>query len=236
MESWTDRTELLLGADAIRILARSRVAVFGLGGVGSFAAEALVRAGVGQLLFVDHDVVSPSNLNRQLHATTAVVGQKKTLLMAARAKSIHPGIQIETSEVFCLPDNLAGVLQADFDYILDAIDTVSAKLALAELASARGIPLVSVMGTGNKLDPTRLTIGDIYETSVCPLCRVMRRELRRRAIASLRVVYSTEPPRTPSPQAEGAPRVGSVSFVPPVAGMLAAGEIIRTLAGLNQRQ
>ena len=236
MEHWTDRTKLLIGAEAIGALARSRVAVFGLGGVGSFAAEALVRAGAGHLLFVDHDTVSPSNLNRQLHATTAVIGQQKTLLMAARAKSINPNIQIQTREVFCLPGNLPGVLSADVDYILDAVDTVSTKLALAELAAARGIPIVSVMGTGNKLDPSRFTVSDIYETSVCPLCRIMRRELRRRAIASLRVVYSTEPPRAPAQQADSAPLVGSVSFVPPVAGMLAAGEIICTLAGLRPRK
>ncbi|MDR2931914.1 MAG: tRNA threonylcarbamoyladenosine dehydratase [Oscillospiraceae bacterium] len=238
MESFLSRAALLLGDATINKLAVSRVAVLGVGGVGSYAAEALVRGGVGHLLLIDDDVVSPSNLNRQLHATTQTIGQYKTHVMAGRACAINPDIHIETLEVFCLPDTIASILPGNLDYIVDAIDTVSAKLAVAQWAHENGVPLISCMGAANKLDPTRFEIADINETSVCPLCRVMRRELKKRGVPALRVVYSREQPLTPEPVSvpDGAhPKrqtPGSVSFVPPVAGFIAAGAVIRDIAGI----
>jgi tRNA A37 threonylcarbamoyladenosine dehydratase len=222
-EEFTARTRLLLGDEAVARLSHARVAVIGVGGVGSFAVEALIRAGVGNLLLVDNDTVAPSNLNRQLHATTNTIGQHKTLLMAQRAREINPAISVATKEEFVLPENVAAVLAGEFDYIIDAVDTVAAKLALIEEAGRRAIPIISAMGTGNKLDAGRFRIGDITETSMCPLCRVMRRELRARGIPRLTVVWSDEEPaihhRPP----------GSVSFVPPVAGMLLAGFVVREI-------
>lgn len=226
MENLFDRTELLLGADAMTRLANARVAVFGVGGVGSFAVEALIRAGVGKLLLVDHDTVSPSNCNRQLHATTKTIGLQKTRLMAERAAAINPAILVETKELFVLPETVGEALPGEFDFIIDAVDTVSAKLALVEEAGRRGIPIISAMGTGNKLDPSRFRVGDIFETGVCPLCRVMRRELRKRGVASLTVVWSDE-----EPVANHRPP-GSISFVPPVAGMLLGGYVARSVCGV----
>ncbi|MDL2233626.1 tRNA threonylcarbamoyladenosine dehydratase [Ruminococcaceae bacterium OttesenSCG-928-L11] len=217
------RTQLLLGKAALKRLANARVAVAGAGGVGSFAIEALVRGGVGSLLLIDNDTVTVSNCNRQLHATTKTVGQYKTRLMAERARDINPSVVVETSEAFVLPDNCGEVLRGEFDFIVDAVDTVSAKIALVMTARERGIPLISVMGTGNKLDPSRFAVRDLFETSGCPLCRVMRRELRKREVDALPVVCSDE-----LPIANHRPP-GSISFVPPVAGMIAAGYVIRTL-------
>lgn len=226
MEGLFDRTELLLGKAAMERLADARVAVIGVGGVGSFAVEALVRAGIGKLLLVDNDTVSASNCNRQLHATTKTIGQLKTKLMAERAREINPSIQVETLELFVLPENIDEALPGQFDYIIDAIDTVSAKLALIARANAQQIPIISAMGTGNKLDATAFRVGDIMETAVCPLCRVMRRELRKREIPSLAVVWSDE-----EPLANHRPP-GSISFVPPVAGMLLGGYVVKELCGI----
>ncbi|MGI6404804.1 MAG: tRNA threonylcarbamoyladenosine dehydratase [Oscillospiraceae bacterium] len=239
MEHALSRVELLLGKAALAQLARSRVAVIGLGGVGSHAAEALARCGVGTLLLVDSDRVALSNLNRQLLATTQTVGQPKTQAMAQRIALVAPQAQVEVRELFVLPENVSELLEPAPDYILDAIDTVSAKLALAEECVRRNIPLISCMGAGNKLDPTRFRVSDLYETRVCPLCRVMRRELRKREVSALKVVWSDEEPRSVHPDAGSseAPRQGkrsvpgSVSFVPPVAGLIAAGEVLRDLIG-----
>jgi len=239
MDGLFSRTGLLVGEEGLRRLAAARVAVAGVGGVGSYAAEALTRSGVGRLLLIDDDEVAASNINRQLHATTETVGMPKAEVMARRIRAINPAAQVEARRAVLLPENAAQVLEGEWDYIIDAVDTVSAKLALAELAAARGIPLISCMGAGNKLDPTRFEVADIYDTSVCPLCRVMRRELRRRGIEGLRVVYSTEPPRTPSqppePEQSAHPKrqtPGSIAFVPPVAGLIAAGVVVRELAGV----
>ena len=235
------RTALLIGEQGVQRLRTARVAVFGIGGVGSFTVEALARAGIGSLLLVDDDVVTPSNINRQLPATTRTVGKPKTALMADRVQKINPAATVEALNAFCLPDNVSELLAGPFDYIVDAVDTVSAKLALAEEAFRRGIPIVSAMGAGNKMDPTRFRVADIGETSVCPLCRVMRRELKKRGIPRLKVVFSTEPPIAPQedlPEAPGdaagahrpkrqAP--GSISFVPSVAGLILAGEVVRDL-------
>ena len=232
-DGFSARTEMLLGAAGLARLARARVAVFGLGGVGSYAAEALVRAGVGHFLLVDHDTIALSNLNRQLHATRRTVGQKKTEAMRARMLEINPDADIETVAEFYEPDRADEFLALPLDFIVDAVDTVTAKLSLAVEAARRDIPIASSMGAGNKLDPTRFEVADIYETSVCPLAKVMRRELKKRGVPRLRVVYSKEPPLpVPGPPDGGRRQTpGSVSFVPSVAGLILAGEVVRTLTG-----
>ncbi len=223
------RAAMLLGEDGIALLRQKTVAVFGVGGVGGQAAEALARGGIGKLVLIDNDTVSVSNINRQVIALHSTVGQPKTDVMAARIRDICPETQVETHNMFYLPET-ADSLQFDgWDYIIDAIDTVSGKLEIAVRAKAANVPLISCMGTGNKLDPTKLTVTDIYKTDTCPLAKVMRRELKKRGIDRLQVVYSTEPPLTPQ-TADGEKRVpGSVSFVPPAAGLLAAGTVIKAL-------
>lgn len=226
------RTALLIGEDALLKLSRSKVAVFGVGGVGSFAVEALARSGVGGFLLVDSDTVDITNLNRQLHATLDTVGRYKTALMQERILSINPAAEIETREEFCLPENASELLRGEFDYIIDAVDTVSAKLAIIEEAGKKSVPVISAMGAGNKLDPARFEIADINETSVCPLCRVMRSELKKRGIPALKVVYSKEPPislRQAAPSGERRRVPGSIAFVPSVAGLILAGEVVRDL-------
>lgn len=225
---------MLIGDAGVEKLHKSHVAVFGLGGVGSYTAEALARAGVGELTVVDSDTVSVTNINRQLYALNSTVGVKKTDVAAQRIKDINPDCIVHIIDGFYLPENAADFFVSHYDYIADAVDTVSAKLSLAAEAQRRGIPIVSCMGTGNKLDPTLFRVSDISQTSVCPLCRVMRRELKARGVKSLRVVWSPEPPLTPGECAEGSTRravPGSISFVPPVAGMIMAGEIVKNLIG-----
>lgn len=236
------RSALLLGEDGIERLLRAKVAVFGIGGVGGFAAEALARAGVGHFLLVDNDAVSVSNINRQIIATWDTVGQKKTQVMKKRILSINPQAQVETKECFFLPENADEIDFSAYDYIVDAVDTVSAKLEIIVRAKAVGVPVISCMGAGNKLDPTKFTVTDIYQTSVCPLARVMRRELKKRGVESCRVVYSTEEARKPQarPLSEEEDRSrrevpGSVSFVPSVAGLIAAGEVIKELLEISEK-
>lgn len=234
---FSSRTELLLGADGLAKLAATRVAVFGLGGVGSYAAEALVRAGVGHFLLVDHDVVSLSNLNRQLHATRKTVGQKKTEAMRERMLDVNPDADVESIDAFYEPNCAEDFFSAPLDYIIDAVDTVTAKLSLAVEATRRNIPIISSMGAGNKLDPTLFEVADIYETSVCPLAKTMRKELKKRGVPRLKVVYSKEPPLSAvaSESDHGRHAPGSVSFVPSVAGLILAGEVIRALTGVNRK-
>ena len=233
------RTEMLLGKEGMLRLRRASVAVFGVGGVGSHCIEALARSGVGRLLLIDNDTVSLTNINRQSIALHSTVGRYKTEVMKERIRDIDPEIKVETWETFVLPDNLEDFFTGQVDYIVDAIDTVSTKIALAELACRRKIPLISSMGTGNKLHPELFEIADIYQTSVCPLCRVMRRELKNRGIPHLKVVYSREKPASVRNEDEvekretGRPVPGSVSFVPPAAGLLMAGEVIRELTGIQ---
>ena len=239
------RTELLLGKKSMEILADSRVAVFGIGGVGSYAAEALVRSGVGTVDLIDDDIVCDSNLNRQLFATGETVGRQKTEAAAERLREINPEAVINTYPVFYSPQTAAQFDLSQYDYIIDAIDTVTAKLALAETASRCGTPIISSMGAGNKLDPTAFRVTDIYKTSVCPLAKVMRTELKKRGIKKLKVVYSRELPLKPAeikePQETARRGVsrrqtpGSVAFVPPVAGLIAAGEVIKDLTGIRGR-
>lgn len=236
------RTGLLIGEEGQNQLSASTIAVFGVGGVGSHCIEALARCGVGRLILIDNDTVSLTNINRQSIAYHSTVGQYKTQVMKKRILDINPQAQILTYETFVLPDNLSPLLDSipclsgadrPIDYIIDAIDTVTAKLAIVQYAKNHEIPLISSMGTGNKLHGELFEITDITKTSVCPLCRVMRRELKKRGIAHLKVLYSKEEPLTPVMESEEAGNrrsvPGSISFVPPVAGLLIAGEAIREL-------
>ncbi|MCM1188826.1 MAG: tRNA threonylcarbamoyladenosine dehydratase [bacterium] len=197
MEDWLGRTKLLLGCENVERLAQARVAVFGLGGVGGYVVEALARSGVGALDLVDHDVIMPSNRNRQILATVKTVGRPKAEVAAERVLEINPDCRVRVHRVFFLPETAAEFDFAEYDYVVDAIDTVTGKLLLAERAAEAGVPVISSMGAGNKLDPAAFRVADIYETKVCPLAKVMRRELRKRGIEALKVVYSEEPPITP---------------------------------------
>lgn len=228
------RTELLLGADGMEKLKRARVAVFGIGGVGGYAVEALARAGIGALDLIDNDVISLTNINRQIIALHSTVGLPKTDVMAARVKDINPECEVRTYQTFYGPDTAEQFDFAQYDYIIDAIDTVTGKLALAVNAQKANTPIISSMGTGNKLDPTAFTVTDIYKTSFCPLARIMRKELRKRGIERLKVVYSEEEALTPEGVTEELPQgrrsiPGSVSFVPSAAGLILAGEVIKDI-------
>ena len=220
------RTELLLGEEAMEILKNARVAVFGIGGVGGYVTEALARSGVGALDLTDKDRVCLSNLNRQIIATHKSIGKYKTEVMRERILDINPEAEVRTHECFYLPETKGEFDFSSYSYVVDAVDTVTAKLSLAEEAKAAGVPMISSMGAGNKLDPFLFETADIYETSVCPLARVMRRELRKWGIDHLKVVYSKEAPLRPLREADGP---GSTAFVPSVAGLLIASEVIRDL-------
>ncbi|TGY73831.1 tRNA threonylcarbamoyladenosine dehydratase [Enterorhabdus sp. NM05_H27] len=240
MEDIFARTRLLLGDEGLARLAASRVAVFGVGGVGGFAVEAMARSGVGALDLVDSDTVESTNLNRQIIATLPAVGRPKVEVAAERVASINPACTVRAHRCFFLPETTGTFDFAAYDYVIDAVDTVSAKIALVEAARAAGIPIISSMGAGNKLDPTAFRVADIFETSVDPLARVMRRELRRRGIDGLKVVYSTESPRPPAATPEAVkdgsrPAPGSVAFVPSVAGLILGGEVVRDLAGAVEK-
>lgn len=233
MENFLGREELLIGTAAVERLKRARVALFGLGGVGGYAAEALARCGVGKFDLIDNDVVSPSNLNRQILATTQTIGRKKTEVCAERIKNINPDAEIFLHDVFFLPESRPMFDFSQYDYVIDAIDTVSGKIAIVLAAQEQNVPVVSCMGTGNKLDPTLLRIADIYKTSVCPLARVMRTELKKRGVKSLKVVYSEEVPKKPAadPTLKKQPPA-SIAFVPAVAGMYLASVVVRDLCDL----
>ena len=234
------RTQQLFGKEAMERLAKCRVAVFGIGGVGGYAVEALARSGIGALDLVDHDKVSLTNLNRQLHATRKTIGQYKVDVAAERILDINPDCRVTTHKTFFLPDTQDQFDFSQYDYVVDAIDTVTGKLALVQKAQETGTPVISAMGAGNKTDPTAFRVADIYKTSVCPLARIMRSECRSRGIKHLKVVYSTEEPRRPlesppeEPESSGRRDIpGSTSFVPSVAGLIIAGEVIRDLCGIT---
>ena len=233
------RTELLIGPEAMERLKQAQVAVFGVGGVGSHCIDALTRSGVGSLILIDNDKVSLTNINRQCVAYHHTVGQYKTKVMEEQIRAVCPKIRVQTYERFILKEDLSGLFETKPDYIVDAVDTVTAKLTIAEWAQREGVPLISSMGTGNKLHPELFEIADLSETSVCPLCKVMRREMKARGIPHLKVLYSREQPidvsgRMPEEAQEGRRAVpGSISFVPPAAGLLIAGEVIRALAGID---
>ena len=234
MESFS-RTALLLGEDGMKKLKNARVAVFGLGGVGGYVVEALARSGIGALELVDHDTISITNINRQILATRSTVGMDKAEAAKARVLDIDPEIQVTARKEFFGPDTAAGFDFTGYSYVVDAIDTVTGKLALVAAAQAAGVPILSCMGTGNKLDPTRFQIADITKTSVCPLARIMRKECAKRGIRHLKVLFSTEDPISPAPSdteelPEGRRALpGSVAFVPSVAGLIIAGEVIKDL-------
>ena len=224
------RTAMLLGEDGLRKIRSAKVAIFGVGGVGGYVTEALARAGARELTLVDMDTVSESNINRQIIADLTTVGMAKVDAFKKRISDIDPDIKVNTVRAFIEPEDLPGLSLADYDYVVDAIDTVKTKIALAVECERLGVPLISSMGTGNKLDPTRFEVSDIYKTSVCPLARAMRAELKRRGVRSLKVVYSREEPRTPLFEAgDGKKTVGSISFVPSAAGLVIAAEVVKDL-------
>jgi tRNA A37 threonylcarbamoyladenosine dehydratase len=249
------RTQLLLGEDGMERLFHARVAVFGIGGVGGYTVEALVRSGVGELDLIDDDRVCLTNLNRQIFATRKTVGQYKVDVAEQRILEINPKAIVHTYKTFYTPDTADQFDFTQYDYVVDAIDTVTGKLALVEQAERAGTPIISCMGAGNKLDPTAFEVADIYQTSVCPLARVMRRELKKRGIRKLKVVYSKEPAMTPVDDMAISCRTncicppgtarkctqrrqvpGSNAFVPAAAGLIAAGEVIQDLSGVRNEQ
>ena len=252
------RTQLLIGKDALQKLKGSRVAVFGIGGVGGYVCEALVRSGIGAFDLVDDDRVCLSNLNRQIIATHKTIGKYKVEAMKERMLEINPDVDVRIHPCFFLPENADDFPFEEYDYVVDAVDTVTAKLEIIMRAKEKGIPVISAMGAGNKLDPGRFRIADIYDTDVCPLARVMRRELKKRGVKDLKVVYSDEPPITPlveesnsyteteaiqagkspeenvqHPKRRSTP--GSTAFTPAVAGLLMAGEIVRDLVTVQSQ-
>ena len=225
------RTELLLGEESLVKLAKSRVAVFGVGGVGGYVVEALVRSGVGTLDLIDNDDVSVSNINRQIIATTKTVGRSKVVVAKERALEINPEVVINAFEMFYTPETESQFDFSKYDYVVDAIDTVAGKLSLIEMSKSAGVSIICAMGAGNKLDPTKFEVADISETSVCPLARVMRTELKKRNIEGVKVVYSKEIPQKTGlvDEKTGKSIPGSVAFVPPVVGLIMAGEVIKDL-------
>ena len=229
-EAWSARTALLIEKKGIERLSATRVAVFGVGGVGGYAVEALVRAGVGALDLFDPDTVSVTNLNRQIIALHSTVGQYKTDVAAARARDINPNVKIEARHMFYLPENAHEVDLSVYDYVVDAVDTVAAKMELIRRSKAAGVPIISCMGTGNKTDPTRFRVSDIEKTSVCPLARTVRGLCRKEGIKKVKVLWSSEPPvRVTLPAEHGRHAPGSISFVPAAAGLMIAAELIKDL-------
>lgn len=226
------RTELILGEKGMEKLSKSHVAIFGIGGVGSFTAEALARSGIGEMTLIDADLIELTNINRQLYALHSTLGKAKTDIAAERIKDINPKCHVNPLKIFYTGNEID---LSGFDYVVDAIDTISSKLALAENADKVDVPLIACMGVGNRLDITKLDFSDIYKTSVCPLAKVMRYELRKRGIKHLKVLYSTEKPALHlAESSEITPKrktIGSVSFVPPAAGLMLAGEVIKSLSG-----
>ncbi len=231
MDSRFERQSLIIGAAATALLAKKKVALFGVGGVGSYAAEALARCGVGHIEIIDSDTVAMSNINRQLCALTSTLGVRKVDAVAARLRDINPEITVTARPELFLPENADTFDFPSYDYVIDAIDTVAAKVEIAVRCTRLGIPVISCMGTGNKLNPLDLCVTDIAKTDTCPLARVMRKKLRENGIAHLRVVYSKEAPIRPQGGESGERAVGSVAFVPSVAGLLAASEAVKSLIG-----
>ena len=232
-----NRTRRLIGDDAVDRLSEARVIVFGIGGVGSYVCEGLVRSGVGHITLVDNDDISETNINRQLPATSKTVGMKKAEVMAERLKEINPLCDVKALNIFYIEETKNQIDLSEFDYVVDAVDTVSAKLLLVEECGRLGIRIISSMGTGNKLDATRFQISDIYKTSVCPLARVMRLELKKRGIKKLKCLWSDEQPKVPfeTGEQEDAHKrhiPASISYVPSVAGLIIAGEVIKDISGI----
>lgn len=247
------RSQLLLGADSMEILAKSRVAIFGIGGVGGYVAEALARTGVGSFVLIDDDKVCLTNINRQIIATRKTVGQYKAEVMRDRILDINPDAQVEVRKCFYLPENADEFDFSEYSYVVDAVDTVTAKLEIIMQAQRIGVPVISCMGAGNKLDPTKFQVADVYKTTMCPLAKVMRRECKKRGIKKLKVIYSTEkskrpiedmsiscrthcicPPGAQHKCTERRDIPGSLAFVPSVAGLIIAGEVVKDLTGVDK--
>jgi len=229
MENWLNRTELLIGKDAIDKLISSTIVVFGCGGVGSYVIEGLVRSGIGNLIVVDNDVVDVTNINRQLIADTTTIGTSKVEVVKERALRINPNIKVTTYQEFADVSNFANIIPRNCDYIVDAIDTIKSKIDLVAYANLNNIQIISSMGTGNKLNPIMFEITDIFKTSVCPLAKVMRKELKNRGIGKLKVLYSKEEPNRFNNEDSLKRTPASISFVPSVAGLVIAGEVIKDL-------
>ena len=238
MEDQFSRTEMLIGAEGVDRLANARIAVFGIGGVGGYAVEALARSGIGALDLIDHDTVSVSNINRQILADHSTLGKQKTEVARERIARINPRTAVRTYPVFYLPEeNGANFDFTQYDYIIDAIDTVTGKIGLVLQARAAGVPIISAMGAGNKMDPAAFCVSDIYQTSGCPLAKIMRHELRKRGIERLKVVYSSETPvrmRKEMAEKEMRQPPGSIAFVPSVVGLIMAGEAVKDIIGFKK--
>lgn len=238
-EKWNQRTEMLIGKEAIQKLEKAKVAVFGIGGVGSFVVEGLTRAGVGNLVLIDPDDISITNLNRQIHATHRTIGESKVEVMRQRILDINPDANVEIYKGNEFEDGEENIINSSFSYIVDAVDTVTTKIKLIEKAKKENVPIISCMGTGNKLDPSKFEIADIYKTTVCPLAKVMRKELRKRNIQDLKVLYSKEEPIKVDTNIEESNLdrkksvPGSISFVPSVAGLMIAGEVIKDILSIE---
>ena len=236
MDEKFSRTEMLIGNEGMEKLANAKVAVFGIGGVGSFVCEGLARSGVGNFVLVDFDKIDESNINRQLIATVKTVGKNKVDLMKERILEINPDANVEVHKEFYLADSETDIINEDLSYVVDCVDTIMAKIAIVCSCDAIDVPVISSMGTGNKLDPTMFEVADIYDTSICPLARIMKKDLRKRNIEKLKVVYSKENPIDTNDCAINQNAKfkvkGSVSFVPPVAGLIISGEIIKDIAGI----
>lgn len=227
------RTSLVIGEDNIDRLSESRVAVFGVGGVGGFVCEALARSGVGNLALIDGDTVAKSNINRQIIALESTVGKHKAEVMKDRILDINPSAEVETHNIFFNAETASKIDFTQFDYIVDAVDDIKAKVLLAKIADENKIPIIAAMGAGNKTDPTKFEVSDIFKTSVCPLARIMRHELKKAGIKNLKVVYSKETPKNPPYRIEGEKTVGSLAFVPSVMGLIIAGEVIKDICKIG---
>ena len=238
-EKWNQRTEMLIGREAVQKLDKAKVAVFGIGGVGSFVVEGLTRAGVGKLVLIDPDDISVTNLNRQIHATHRTIGESKVEVMRQRILDINPDANVEIYKGNEFEDGEENIINSSFSYVVDAVDTVTIKIKLVEKAKKENVPIISCMGTGNKLDPSKFEIADIYKTTVCPLAKVMRKELRKRNIQDLKVLYSKEEPIKVDTNIEESNLdrkksvPGSISFVPSVAGLMIAGEVIKDILSIE---
>ena len=220
-EKWNSRTEILIGKQGIEKLEKAKIIIYGIGGVGSYTTEALARAGIGNLILVDNDKITPSNINRQIHATTKTVGKNKVDVMKKRIEEINPNANVQ---VYMNEENEENLINTECSYVVDAVDTIKTKLTLIEKANEIGVPIISAMGAGNKLDATKFEVSDIYKTSECPLAKVMRKELKKRNIEQLKVVYSKEKGISNENNV-----IGSISFVPSVMGLIIAGEVIKDI-------
>lgn len=230
---WYERTELLLGSGAYETLSSKRVAVFGVGGVGGFVCEALARSGVGKLTLIDGDTVAKSNINRQIIALQSTVGKHKAEVMKERILDINPNAEVYALNIYFNSETVNTIDFSQFDYIVDAVDDIKAKVLLAKLADENKIPIIAAMGAGNKTDPTKFEVSDIFKTSVCPLARIMRHELKKTGIKKQKVVYSKETPKNPPYRIEGEKTVGSLAFVPSVMGLIIAGEVIKDICKIG---